>query len=148
MCRRMGRITTERSVGQRSDERRMVFLFFWLLLDRGININENRRMALLRVELGGSNEIISETARARHESLECTDHSPYCETARGVQHFQLTVRLRKPCHRRSSHRVASFARDLGQIQMNPSIVSRRKERGKKKRIISNYPSLQRYFIQL
>lgn len=39
-------------------------------------------------------------------------------------------------------------RDLGQIQMNPSIVSRRKERGKKKRIISNYPSLQRYFIQL
>lgn len=148
MCRRMGRITTERSVGQRSDERRMVFLFFWLLLDRGININENRRMALLRVELGGSNEIISETARARHESLECTDHSPYCETARGIQHFQLTVRLRKPCHRRSSHRVASFARDLGQIQMNPSIVSRRKEQGKKKRIISNYPSLQRYFIQL
>lgn len=107
-----------------------------------------KRESLLRVELAGSNEIISETARARHESLECTDHSPYCETARGIQHFQLTVRLRKPCHRRSSHRVASFARDLGQIQMNPSIVSRRKERGKKKRIISNYPSLQRYFIQL
>lgn len=68
MCRRMGRITTESSVGQRSDERRMVFLFFWLLLDRGININENRCTALLRVELGGSKEIISETTRARHES--------------------------------------------------------------------------------
>lgn len=34
------------------------------------------------------------SARARHEF---PDHSPYCETARGVQDFQLTVRLRKSC---------------------------------------------------
>lgn len=69
-------------MGQRSDERRMVFLFFWLLLDCGININENRCTALLRVELGGNN-IGDGTSATRVPR--CTDHSPCCETARGVQ---------------------------------------------------------------
>lgn len=64
------------------------------------------------------------------------------DRTRRPRFVQLTVRLRKPCHRRcsSSYRVASFARSRS-MRMNPSIVSRWKKIGKKKDY-QRLPSLQ------
>lgn len=89
------------------------------------------------------NNIVDGTSATRVPR--CTDHSPYCETARGVQDFQLTVRLRKPCHRRcfSSYLVVRA------ISVNPNesvycIAVEKKEERKKESAIT---ILEKYFIR-